>query len=167
MVLGQRDDLHLQLMCKFGMEALYTSLFTDKTYSGKILSYKHNQYTSTYMFLYTHALLQCTHCHIRQDVQRPCAAMEELFTPETALVHGVAGFTAKSGCQAAVETVADPEGPAGADQVVSWEAVTAAQACEVLWAILAKRLWTSERVLPLLKSSRASFLGERLVQHAQ
>ena len=65
--------------------------------------------------------------------------------PETELVHGVAGFTAKSGRQAAVETVVDPEGPAGADQAVSWEAVTAA-------------------VLPLLKSSRASFLGER---HAQ
>ena len=82
--------------------------------------------------------------------------MEELFT-ETALVHGVAGFTTKSGRQAAVETVADPEGPAGADQAVSCEAVTAAQAREALWAIRAKRSWTSERVLPLLKSSRASF----------
>ena len=39
----------------------------------------------------------------------------ELFT-ETALVHGIAGFTAKSGGQAAVETVADPEGPVGAYQ---------------------------------------------------
>ena len=39
----------------------------------------------------------------------------ELFT-ETALVHGIAGFTATSGGQAAVETVADPEGPAGAYQ---------------------------------------------------
>ena len=36
--------------------------------------------------------------------------MEELFT-ETVLVHGFAGFTTKSGSQAAVETVADPEGP--------------------------------------------------------
>ena len=34
---------------------------------------------------------------------------------ETAL-HGVAGFTVKSGAQAAVETVADLEGPAGTDQ---------------------------------------------------
>ena len=39
----------------------------------------------------------------------------ELLT-ETALVHGIAGFTAKSGGQAAVETVADPEGPVGAYQ---------------------------------------------------
>ena len=39
----------------------------------------------------------------------------ELFT-EMALVHGIAGFTAKSGGQAAVETVADPEGPAGVYQ---------------------------------------------------
>ena len=79
--------------------------------------------------------------------------MEELFT-ETALVHGVAGFTTKSGRQAAVETVADPE----RERIrQSWEAVTAAQAREALWAILAKRSWTSERVLPLLKSSRASF----------
>ena len=84
--------------------------------------------------------------------------------PETELVHGVAGFTAKSGRQAAVETVVDPEGPAGADQAVSWESVTAAQARKALWAILAKRSRKSERVLPLLKSSRASFLGERRAQ---
>ena len=76
---------------------------------------------------------------------------------ETALVHGVAGFTAKSGCQAAVETVADPEGLVGADQAVSWEADTAAQVHKALWAILTKHSWTSERVLPLRKSSRASF----------
>ena len=82
--------------------------------------------------------------------------MEELLT-EMALVHGVAGFTTKSGCQAAVETVVDTEGPAGVGQAVSWEGVTIIQVHEELWAILAKCSWSSERVLQLLKSSRASF----------
>ena len=38
--------------------------------------------------------------------------------------HIIAGLTAKSWCQAAAETVEDPEGPAGADQwtpALPWE----------------------------------------------
>ena len=43
MCLGQRDGFYLQ--------------FTDKTYSSKILSYKHNQWTSTYILYTEHRTL--------------------------------------------------------------------------------------------------------------
>ena len=58
------------------------------------------------MFLYT-ALQRTGHCQIRQDVEAMRGHGGALHG--TALAHGVAGFTAKSGRQAAVETVADPE----------------------------------------------------------
>ena len=79
-------------------------------------------------------------------------------------MHGIAGFTAKSGGQAAVENVADPEGPAGRISshrpAVSWgrgDGHQSARSDCAHWAFPAKRLWTFVRVQSLLKSSSASF----------
>ena len=103
------------------------------------------------------------HLHLVCRAQNTAKLDVELFT-ETALVHGNAGFTAKSGDQAAVETVADPEGPAGRISshrpAVSWgrgHGRPSERSDCARWAFPAKRLWTSERVQPLSKSSSASF----------
>ena len=105
MCIGQRDGFYLQIVAQFGMETFYTSIFTDKTYSGKILT------TNT---ISEQALTSsCIPTLYRE--QNTARLDVELFT-KTALVYRVAGFTAKSGGQAAVETVADPDGPAGAYQ---------------------------------------------------
>ena len=104
------------------------------------------------------------HLHLVYRAQNTARLDVELFT-ETALVHGIAGFTAKSGARQQLKlwrTQKDQRERISSHWPAAWllgkgsRPISARSDC-AHWAFPAKRLWTSERVQPLPKSSSASF----------
>ena len=93
--------IHNTLRYSVRNSALYTSIFTDKTKLQLAQSMNKHLHVLAYP-RFTEPRLDGPSWRSSSRKRLRC-------------MHGVAGFTAKLGRQATVETVVDPEGPAGVD----------------------------------------------------